>query len=792
MNGTNAADIRCRWELAHGPAGEMPKPEQWASLDWRETSVPSNVHTSAFGIPVERLYVRDRIRETDWMNDRYWLYRARFDSPRAGEDREAVFVLKGVDYRCTVYLDGKRVLDHEGMFSPIEVPLDERAASPGEERELVVVIHPFVKGAEPYETLKARYGFGDGWDFAPRLTSAGIWDDAHVVVRPKLRVASAYTAVKRANRQRADIVVHAEWSERIESGTVTVRIGGAARSFPIVASDRLAMPIAVPSPRWWWPNGRGEPHLVELQLELDVPGRRTEPFRQRIGLRTVERVPCEGQGQEDTPLRLRINGEELFLNGVNWVPADACPAEVTAERYRTFLQRFRDAGVNFVRVWGGGLKEKDAFYDIADELGLMVMQEFPLACQKLARSETFYRVLEQEASAIVRALRHHPSVVVWSGGNEHYHYWDAVDSGTDAMEAARPAVRDMFGIGEGDREWLAGADTYAEPALALLDSVCAGLDGTRPYQITSALEGEGEVHGIWNWNPRIGDHRYRDYESLYAFWRSADKQLYSEASVSSIANADTIRDVLGLGADEPLGGLPEKSDPMWRLHHAFGSVWDGHDDLWLDIPSTEKLFGPMNRLEELVFANQWMQGEGCRFLIEELRRRQRRVAGVVWWGVNEPWPGLAGNALLDYYGRPKLGWSFLASAFRPTVASLRYEHCVARAVKPELWVSRNGGGRFEGRYEAELVHLHTGETETIEGRVVCGDGESVYVRTLPRVRLVPGSRLHVRLRLFDEAGGALVHTNDYVFAPAEEEAPFRGETAALLKRLYASGPDGGR
>ncbi|MBO9606210.1 MAG: hypothetical protein J7639_09680 [Paenibacillaceae bacterium] len=778
MSGGKAWRICREWRLAHC-APERLDPQTWGELEWRAATVPSNVQTSAYGLPVGQLYAGDRIGEVAWMEARCWLYRTAVDIPAVAAEEEAVFVLKGVDYRCAVYANGERVLDREGMFSPIELAL------PAGRHELVVVIFPFDKGAEPYETLKARYSFGDGWDFAPRLRSAGIWDEAGVLVRRKLRVTSAYVDVRLANRQRAEVTVFAELSEAVASGAIVVRLGGAARRFPLVhGGGRLALPLHVPSPPLWWPNGLGEPQLTELTLELDVPGRETAPFVLRVGLRAVERVPCHGQGQEDAPLQLRVNGRSVFLKGVNWVPADACPADVDEARYRLFLERFREAGVNFVRVWGGGLKEKDVFYDIADELGLMVMQEFPLACQLLARTERFYALLEQEGAAIVRGLRHHASLVLWSGGNEHYHYWDAVDSGAPEMERAKPVVRRLFGIAEDSREWLAGAERYDEPALALLGALCARLDGTRPFQITSALEGEGEVHGIWSWNPRIGDHRYRDYASAYDFWLQADRQLYSEASVSSIANLATIGDVLGVSAVEAPGlPLPGRTDPVWRLHHAFGSAWDGLDDLWLDIPSAERLFGRFAKLEELVFASQWMQADMARFLVEELRRKQGCVAGVVWWGVNEPWPGLAGNALLDYFGRPKLGWSFLANAFRPTIASLRYGHCVTRAVKPDLWISHDGTGTFAGRYEAELIDIAGGAAEKLGGSVVCGAGEAVYVRTLPRTRLAAGKRLHIRLRLFD-AGGSEMHRNDYVFASDEEVAPFGGEMTAYMRDLY--------
>ena len=744
-------------------------------LDWRDIQLPCSVQNSPFGLPLKTLYRGDRVREVAWMRDRYWLFRTCFTCPQAGPDEEAVYRFQGIDYHCLIYLDRRFVLEHEGMFSAVEAPLGKA----GQSHELLVVIKPFAEGEGAPENLKARYSAGKGWDFAPEILSAGIWDTAELLVRKKLRIVSAAVKTVLANGQRADIVIHADLSERVETGRVLLEIDGVRRTFPVVGADRLALPVNIPSPTLWWPNGMGPASLVLLKLELAVEGRTAEPFQCKTGLRSVERVPCRDQGVEDIPLQLMINNQKVFIKGVNWVPPDACPGAVTRERYELFLRRFKEAGVNFVRVWGGGLAEKDSFYELADEMGLMIMQEFPLACQQLARTPAFYRLLKQEASAIINRLKSHPSVVVWCGGNEHYHYWDNTDSGSARMERIKEEIRRKFEINEANREWRGGADKYDEPALALLGQLCALLDDSRPFQITSGMEGEGEIHGIWTWDPAVGDHRYRDYETIYEYWLDAGDHLFSECSVPSLANLETVREVTG--CDEP--GLPKREDPVWRMHHAFGAAWES-EDTWFDLPSVEKFFGRITDLDRLVLASQWMQAEGGRFLIEEIRRKIGHTSGVVWWGVNEPWPGLAGNALIDYFGRPKLGWHYLANAFRRTILSLRYENCVARRFKPELWISHDGREAFNGHYSVEVKNLQTEARDHYEGTIACNGYESRYIKTLIPVRLYPGIRLHVCCLL--HAGGQLMHKNDYVFASAEDAVPFDTEIIGLTIPVHAN------
>jgi beta-mannosidase len=747
--------LKDRWRLSHfDPTTEPPLEDP--PHGWKTVTVPGCCQTSPFGLPRTKLYQGTKILDLEWMEKRLWIYRRAVQVPKANSDETVRIVFSGLDYLYQVIIDGKSMASGEGMFHEVVIPLD---FARGKRVDLEVRFKPPAQTRlEHLETTKAQ--FGRGWDFAPTLRTIGIWDDVHIEVVPCLRVQSVFIDTRLHNTQRALVKVHVELSEIVEDGWLNLSLCKTERRIPVLRAQRLTAFIEIESPELWWPKGLGKPALHDLSLTLEVAHRRTEKFIQKVGLREVGRSPAPGQHPVDIPLQFTVNQVPFFINGVNWVPPDSCIGEITPAQYDRQLKMYQTGHVNLVRVWGGGLREKSHFYQKCDELGLLVIQEYPVACG-LGRSNRFHRQLQAEARQIARTLRCHPSVFLFSGGNENYHYWNMLDSEEPALKKAAELAQIAVNGGKpfAGREWLGGAiKRYDEPAHLILGGVTAEEAPNCLYQNTSPMEGEGEVHGIWNWNPRIGDHRYRAFDTIYEYWRAADQHFYSEASVSSIANLETIRDVTGNSSNM----IPRSDDKIWNLHHAFHAAWDLHRDLWLDIPATEKIFGPIRGLRELILLNQYLQAEGGRFMIEELRRKQPVVTGVVWWGINEPWPGLAGNALIDYYGRPKLSWPIISNAYSPVILSLRYDGIRPSSLKGELWLSCNDRQGFAGNYIVRVIDHKGHLIDLYEGACEADYLKSRPLRQLTPVRLGARDHVSVQTTLLDKYNRS-IHENLYLF-----------------------------
>ncbi len=746
-----------QWVLAHFDA-EDSSLSQPPAEGWRPVTVPGVVQTSAFGLPREQLYKGTRVSEVQWMQERQWVYRRAVSVPKIEFGETVQIVFEGLDYYYEVRINGVSHAKGEGMFHAVVLPLDQFSGR-NVDVEVRLLPPPLTKQGLA-ETTKAQ--FGRGWDFAPELRTIGLWNEVRLEVLPRLRVVDAYIETRLENTRRARVTVRAKLSEKVESGWAKVTLAGTTRRVPIFDADSFAAFLEIENPELWWPNGLGDAKLHDLAIELEVPGKKTSVFHQRVGLREVARVPAKGQRATDTALQFVINGVPFFICGVNWVPPDSCVGDITPDQYDQFLDAFHAGNVNLVRVWGGGLREKEHFYDRCDALGLLVFQEYPIACG-WGVTEGYHRQLASEARQIAQGLRPHPSVFLFSGGNENYHYWDMLDTPKMREHAEKAMIAVNGGRPFDNAEWLAGAVLrYDEPIHLLLGGITAELAPHCLYQNTSPMEREGEVHGIWTWNPKIGDHRYRMYETLYDYWRAADQHLYSEASVSSIANLETIEYITGEG-----NRFPDTEDETWRMHHAFHGVWDQARDLWLDLPSTEKVFGPIKDLRELIILNQYLQAEGGRFMIEELRRKQPHTTGVIWWGVNEPWPGLAGNALIDYFGRPKLSWPIVANAFAPTILSLRYDALQPQLLQADFWLSCNDRKGFVGNYKVVVSRGDEEVLDTLVGECSAAYGESHRVRAINPFEL-PSPFVTISMALYD-ATGQLVQENSYWFGDIREK-----------------------
>lgn len=642
-----------------------------------------------------------------WMEDVYWTYRAELP-PRPQGGGRLFLVSLGIDYRFDVLVNGQTLLQQEGMYTPVELDLTDALSPCGGLLEIVVYPAPKRDGAPAGTRAEADHcckpPASYGWDWHPRLIPAGIWDETYL----EWRDPASITSVEVTYELEPDLsAVHLQAMVASPAPFVEFRLFHPDGSILYRAQGRDHH-VSLSSPVLWWCNGMGTPSRYRWEV-FSRDGDCTDHREGKVGFRTLRLAMNEGTWKENNrtpqsrsrpPITLCLNGQPLFCKGTNWVMPDIFYGKATRQTYQALLEKARDAHFNLIRCWGGGNVNKDPFYDLCDEMGLMVWQEFPLACNHYPDDDAYLALLEQEARSILLRLRHHPCIALWCGGNELFNHWSGM--------------------------------TEQSLALRLLNKLCYELDRGTPFLYTSPLD--GMAHGGYLFLDREG-------REVYDVMPRSHFTAYPECGVPGFSD---MRTLLAALPREELFPLRPQRDTL--AHHAF-EAWLPGDDTWSCLQTIEYYFGAPSSLEELVRNSQWLQAAGYQCVFEEARRQKPYCSMILNWCFNEPWPCIANNSLLSYPDLPKPAYHAVAESCRPTLYSARLRRFLYH------------GGEW---FEADLWLLND-DPRGVPSRRVCArlilDGAAYPVLdwTSPELQgpvNLPGPTL--RFLLPDAPDGALV------------------------------------
>lgn len=670
----------------------------------------------------------------EWVANRFWSYQTTFTVPKECAGKKMRLVFKGIDYHAHISLNQKRIAEHVGMYAPCVAEVTD-IIKPGEENQLVVVLEnaPDEMGQIGYTsrtfTQKARFGYK--WDFGTRLVNLGLYDKVYLEVcdDPLTDVHIRYMG--------DGVVTVTAKNEKLTASLSFREEGFYKEAESEKTADGSRVTLKVENPKLWYPNGYGEQPLYDLEL-CTKDDRRVY----RIGLRTLTYKKPQCADEAVLPYIPVINGKEIYIKGVNMTPLDHMYGCVDRERYRKLLTLLKEANVNLIRVWGGGIIEKEEFYELCDEMGLMVWQEFIQSSSGIdnipSKRPEFLALCEQTARAVIPEKRNHTSLTFWSGGNE-------------LMEADN--IPSTF-LDE-NLAMLKGIVEELSPEILMLPTSASGpaewFDEEHP-------ERNQDIHGPW---------KYVGVKEHYALYNRSTILLHSEFGVDGMSNMEALRTVL---APENQKVTTMDENYTWRHH---GEWWDTY------ALREKPIFGELKDLETLVSLSQFMQGEGIRYAIEAHRRRTKtsvpaRLAegemvtypaqesvGAIVWQFNEPWPNVSCTSMVDYYAKPKLALSFYGEAEKPLHVSMRYDQL--------LW---KAGEVFEGTV---FVHDDREEGyEKVEAKVYGEKGEITPKCLGNKLTFkIPEGTDSFRVEL-TLTGGGKTDTNTYLFLVGEMgHAPIR-------------------
>ncbi len=625
------------------------KDDREGIVEWLSATVPGHVHADLMqGGKLPDLYVADHIKEAGWVDEWDWWLEREIEIELKGRQR-VVVCFDALDYVGSIWLNNNLIAVHEGAFSGCQVEItsyltDVPRHQPSTirlavrlwgakvwplpdwrwwERLMKPVMRFLLPGKASLRPFHPRLRLlrapmQAGWDFAPALPALGLWEGVHLDYTGEVRIETFRVGaweIKTSGEAQTEVSMFLDASY---TTSITLNVTWSPNNFEgrggkvtlekhlTAGGSEINFPLTIHEAKYWSPWEQGPPNLYDLTITLLLDGLASATYQQRIGIRTIEW----------DKMRLRVNGLPFFARGINWVPCDILLGTVPRKRYEKLLTMARERGVNFIRIWGGGGRERRIFYDICDELGLVVWQEFPFACAFLdhyPRDETFMHLVEQEATAIVHQLRHHPSIVLWGAGNEFSTFRN------------RPLIKQLAHIVKNE--------------------------DTRPFQYPSP--GQHDRH---NWHVWHGKEQLKSYQK-------ETTPFLSEFGVQALPNLSSLEQFLPKNKLYP----PNES---WIAHNAdierLQTYAASHDF------DEDKVSPPS--LSAFIQASQQAQAQGLQLAIERMRRRKEAGAGgVAIWQWNEPWPAISW-ALIDYYGQPKAAAEGLYAWYHPLLLSLDFDY----------------------------------------------------------------------------------------------------------------------
>jgi beta-mannosidase len=617
----------------------------WAAVP---AQVPGCVHLDllAAGL-IPDPYLDENEAALSWIGHVDWRYETTFDWPRHQVDGQIDLFAEGLDTVATIELNGTVVARTANMHRSYRFAVAS-LLRPGPNRLAVTFAagvgaayraseqlgpRPHVN-AHPFNALR-KMAANFGWDWGPELVTAGIW-------RP-ISVESWQTARVRAVRP----LVSVDGSTgRLRVHVDVVRAPGYAGPLTVRATvaDDLAeitldgtttsavLELSVPDVALWWPQGYGAQPLYPVEVSLAGADQKLDHWHGRVGFRTValETTP----DQHGTPFVVRVNDVELFVRGANWIPDDCFPARLDRARYAQRLTQARDANINLIRVWGGGIYESEDFYDVCDELGVLVWQDFLFACAAYAEEEPLRGEIVAEAREAVTRLSAHPSLAMWNGCNENI--WGHEDWGWQDHLVGR--------------SW--GWGYYTE----VLPAIVAELDPTRPYSPGSPYSMSPR------WHPNDPAHGTMH---IWDVWNQLDYTAYADYLPRFVSEFGFQGPPTWATLTRAIHDAPLRPDSPGMLAHQ--KAEDGQDKMARGLKA--HLSAPES-IEDWHWATSLNQARAITFGVEHFRSWRPVCMGTILWQLNDCWP-VASWSAIDGDGRRKPLWYALRRSYRDRLLTVQ-------------------------------------------------------------------------------------------------------------------------
>ena len=683
-------DLTGEWQFKEYPQRARRMRDLEAS-DWLAAEVPSSIFTNLVKVGrIDEAELKSNPEKFEWVSEKQWIFKKTFDLPQRIINSEKIeIVFEGLDTIAHIWLNGKLIgktnnmfITHRfgltGMFRAKSNHLLVKFDSPLQYgRALMSRYGKLSEDENSYPSRvylrKAQYQFG--WDWAPSLPGCGIWRPVHLEAADQARIEDICIRTIDCNEQFADIQIAVKL-DRISGDDFFCKLSLADGEKRVQAEQSLHFKknedfnstiVRITNPKLWWPRGYGGQPLYGLTAQLFCVDKLIDQAEQKFGIRTTKLNQSKDKfGQS---FQFEVNGQAVYAKGANWVPISLFAGLATEADYEKLINFAVDANMNMLRLWGGGYYEDPKFYELCDELGMMVWQDFAFACAYYPDRNWFLKEVRTEAEAIIKRLRNYCSIVLWCGNNEND--W----------------LHSIGKLGTGKKFY--GKAIYYK----LLPELVGELDPGADYIPTTPLGmdknfNNSDAGSVHQWQVWSGLSPSRNYQC------PADEvpRFVTEFGFQSLPSFETLKTFTQPEQMHLSNAALEKhnyqSDGNARLHYYISEQ-----------------FAAAKTLDYFVYMSQLTQARAMKLYVEHLRAHSFRNSGVLYWQHNDAYPAITWSAI-DYLYQPKALHYYARRFFNPVLLTVVPSFCLKHPV-------------LHPKLESAFVHVINDTILPLTARVIC-------------------------------------------------------------------------
>lgn len=597
-----------------------------------------------------------------WVEDKNWVYSCEFESPKNWFKSEVInLVFEGIDTYSEIYLNNKLVCSTNNMFLKYELEI-KSLLKVGKNTLTVKIKSPIATALPLLKSTKYRLPAGNdrnefqtsvftrkapfqyGWDWGPRIVTMGIWKPVYIELKNFSQIKDISVITDSITSDYAIISISPEYTIPFKNDYfLELKLEDFYQQIPLNQSkDLLPIKVKIKNPKLWYPNGYGTQPIYNLEITLKSKSEILDKKNINFGIRTIKLI--QEEDSIGSSFYFNVNGIPIFIKGANYIPQDNFLSSVDTSRYIRLIQLAKDANMNMLRVWGGGIYESDLFYNLCDKAGILVWQDFMFACSLYPGDSLFLESVKKEAEQNVKRLRNHPSLALWCGNNEMNELW----YNWGYQKAYGYSTSDSIEI------W----NNYLNVFHEIIPNVLKSYDLKRPYIPSSPLFGWGNTKSM----------KYGDSHYWGVWWGKEPFEMYATK-------------VPRFSSEYGFQSLPQMSTIQAMSSNSIESVnnfaiqnHQKHSEGFQIIKQyIEREFTYSDSLNELIYLSQLTQKLGIGMAIKAHRLARNNCMGTIYWQLNDCWPSISWSST-DYYGNPKLLWYETKNLFTTFMVSSAFEN----------------------------------------------------------------------------------------------------------------------